>query len=140
VVRDLWPCCRADHLGRFYQDVAQDGLLGPVFEDVAGVDWAEHLPKITAFWCRMLLGERGEGAYDGNPLAAHRRIHEREPFTPAMFVRWLELFHETLDEGWTGPRVDHAKRLAAQVARVHGGQLAGAPAVTIGLQVSSRPR
>ncbi len=120
----------AEMVRRFYQDVAQDGLLGPVFEDVAGVDWAEHLPKITAFWCRMLLGQTG---YDGNPLAAHRRIHAQEPFTAAHFVRWLELFHETLDGGWRGPQVDRAKRLAAQVARVHSRQLQGEPAVTIGL-------
>ncbi len=120
---------------RFYQDVAQDGLLGPVFEDVAGVDWVEHLPKITAFWCRMLLGQHG---YTGNPLAAHRRIHAQEPFTAEHFVRWLELFHETLDGGWRGPHVDRAKALAARVARVHSQQLGGEPAVTIGLAAPTR--
>ncbi len=41
---------------RFYQDVAQDDLLGPVFNDVAQVEWSEHLPKLTMFWCRALLG------------------------------------------------------------------------------------
>jgi hemoglobin len=125
----------AEMVRRFYADVAQDGLLGPVFEDVAGVDWSEHLPTITAFWSRMLLGRPG---YDGNPLAAHRRIHAREPFTAEHFVRWLELFHETLDGGWAGPHVDQAKRLAARVARVHSQQLDGAPAVTIGLAPPTR--
>lgn len=125
----------AEMVRRFYQDVAQDGLLGPVFEDVAGVDWAEHLPKITAFWCRMLLGEQ---RYDGNPLAAHRRIHAVEPFTTAHFVRWLELFHETLDGGWEGPHVVQAKALAARVARVHSRQLAGEAALTIGLPAPRR--
>lgn len=120
---------------RFYQDVAQDDLLGPVFNDVAAVDWSEHLPKITAFWCRMLLGQHG---YDGNPLAAHRRIHALEPFTAAMFVRWLELFHETLEMGWEGPHVVQAKALAARVARLHSQQLDGEPAVTIGLDAPSR--
>ena len=120
---------------RFYQDVAQDALLGPVFEDVAGVDWAEHLPKITAFWCRMLLGQHG---YDGNPLEAHRRIHAQEPFTTAHFTRWLELFHETVEEGWRGPRVVQAKALAARVARVHSVQLSGEPALTIGLDAPRR--
>lgn len=125
----------AEMVRRFYQDVAQDDLLGPVFEDVAGVDWAEHLPKITAFWCRMLLGEHG---YDGNPLEAHRRIDALEPFTAEMFVRWLELFHETVELGWDGPHVDQAKRLAARVARVHSQQLRGQPALTIGLAGPSR--
>jgi hemoglobin len=125
----------AEMVRRFYQDVAQDDLLGPVFNDVAGVDWSEHLPKITAFWCRMLLGQHG---YDGNPLAAHRRIHALEPFTAAHFVRWLELFHETLEMGWEGPQVDQAKALAARVARLHSQQLDGAPAVTIGLDAPTR--
>lgn len=125
----------AEMVRRFYQDVAQDDLLGPVFEDVAGVDWAEHLPKITAFWCRMLLGQHG---YDGNPLQAHRRVHALEPFTTAHFTRWLELFHETLDEGWVGPITQHAKGVAARVARVHSTQLNGVPAVEVRLSVGRR--
>ena len=44
---------------RFYADVAQDDLLGPMFNDVAQVDWSEHLPKLAAFWCRALLGHAG---------------------------------------------------------------------------------
>ena len=55
---------------RFYQDVAQDDLLGPVFNDVAQVDWVEHLPKLTLFWCRALLGMEG---YVGNPFRSHAR-------------------------------------------------------------------
>jgi hemoglobin len=41
---------------RFYARVAEDDLLGPVFEDVARVDWSTHLPKLTELWCRVLLG------------------------------------------------------------------------------------
>lgn len=111
----------AEMVRRFYQDVAQDDLLGPLFNDVAAVDWAEHLPKLTAFWCRALLGLPG---YQGNPFMAHRTVHERSPFTPAHFERWLGLFHETL-EGWTGPNVERARELAGNVARVHRQQLVG---------------
>ena len=32
----------AEMVRRFYADVAMDDLLGPVFEDVAEVDWSEH--------------------------------------------------------------------------------------------------
>src|SRR5687768_12340823 len=77
---------------RFYVDVAQDRLLGPVFNDVAQVDWPEHLPKLTAFWCRALFGTPG---YDGSPLRAHAAVHQRQAFTTAHFERWLELFEET---------------------------------------------
>lgn len=115
----------AEMVRRFYQDVAQDDLLGPVFDDVAHVDWAEHLPKLTAFWCRALLGQEG---YQGNPFRAHALVHARSPFTDGHFARWLDLFTETVETGWIGPRADQAVALAGNVARVHRRQLVGAPA------------
>jgi hemoglobin len=112
----------AEMVRRFYADVAQDDLLGPMFNEVARVDWSEHLPKLTAFWCRALLGHPG---YQGNPFRAHALVHAKEPFTPAHFRRWLTLFHETLELGWTGPNAQRAGDLADNVARVHSHQLLG---------------
>ena len=105
---------------RFYQDVAQDDLLGPIFNDVAKVDWVEHLPKLTAFWCRALLGIEG---YSGNPFRAHSLINDQAPFAAAHFERWLDLFHDAVELGWTGPNAQRALELAHNVARVHAGQL-----------------
>ncbi len=112
----------AEMVRRFYIDVAQDHLLGPMFNDVARVDWSEHLPKLTAFWCRALLGESG---YAGNPFRAHMLVHAQREFTAAHFERWLELFHETLELGWIGPNARRASELADNVARVHSHQLLG---------------
>lgn len=112
----------AEMVRSFYVDVAQDELLGPLFNDVAQVDWSAHLPKLTAFWCRALLGIPG---YEGNPFQAHAHIHSQQPFTVRHLKRWLSLFHETLDLGWVGPRADRAAELADNVARVHGQQLIG---------------
>ena len=109
---------------RFYQDVAQDVLLGPMFDDVAQVDWSEHLPKLTLFWCRALLGIEG---YRGNPFRAHAEVSARSPFTAAHFERWLQLFHETVECGWVGPNASRALELAHDVARVHSHQLVGTP-------------
>ena len=116
----------AEMVRRFYADVAQDELLGPLFNEVAQVDWSAHLPKLTAFWCRALLGISG---YVCNPFQAHAHIHSQQPFTVEHFERWLSLFHETLELGWVGPRADRAAELADNVARVHSQQLIG-PAVT----------
>ena len=113
----------AEMVRRFYQDVAQDGLLGTLFNDVAQVDWGEHLPKLTAFWCRALLGIDG---YRGNPFRAHAEVSARSPFTAAHFERWLQLFHETVELGWAGPNATRALDLAHNVARVHSQQLARA--------------
>ncbi|WP_421120966.1 group III truncated hemoglobin [Aquihabitans daechungensis] len=112
----------AEMVRRFYQDVAQDDLLGPLFNDVARVDWNEHLPKLTLFWCRALLGIEG---YVGNPFRAHSLVNDRSPLTMAQFERWLELFHDTVEVGWVGPRVDQALALVHNVAAVHSGQLVG---------------
>ena len=112
----------AEMVRRFYADVAQDDLLGPMFNDVAQVDWSDHLPKLAAFWCRVLLGMPG---YEGNPFRAHLLVHARREFTPAHFERWLTLFHETLELGWTGPNMQRALDLADNVARVHSHQLLG---------------
>jgi len=112
----------AEMVRRFYTDVAQDRLLGPMFNDVARVDWSEHLPKLTAFWCRALLDLPG---YSGNPFRAHTLVHARQAFTPAHFEQWLSLFHDTVELGWTGPNATRALQLAGTVARVHSQQLAG---------------
>jgi hemoglobin len=114
------PAEIAEMVRRFYADVAQDDILGPMFNDVAHVDWAEHLPKLTAYWCRALLSQPG---YEGNPYRAHREVHARCAFERKHFERWLDLFHETLDLAWTGPKVEQAKALARKVAFVHSKQL-----------------
>lgn len=112
----------AEMVRRFYADIAQDDLLGPMFNDVARVDWSEHIPKLAAFWCQTLLGQPG---YEGNPFRAHMLVHAQREFTPAHFERWLNLFHETLELGWTGPIAQRASDLADNVARVHSRQLLG---------------
>ncbi|MGE0879265.1 MAG: group III truncated hemoglobin [Acidimicrobiia bacterium] len=112
----------AEMVRRFYADVAQDDLLGHLFNHVARVAWSEHLPKLTAFWCRALLGRPG---YQGNPFRAHLEVHQRHAFTAAHFHRWLSLFHDTVELGWTGPNAQRALDLVHQVARVHSHQLLG---------------
>ncbi len=112
----------AEMVRRFYADIAKDDLLGPIFNDVAKVDWAQHLPKLAAFWSRTLLGIEG---YSGNPMAKHAAIHRQHPLDPDHFERWLTLFHLTLREGWDGPNTERASAIATNVARTHANQLLG---------------
>jgi hemoglobin len=104
-----------DMVVRFYREIVFDDVLGPVFEEVAEVDWSLHIPKLIDFWCRVLLGEPG---YDGYLLHAHASVHEMETFQPEFFDRWLRLFIETVDEGWEGPYAEKAKTHAEHVAGV----------------------
>jgi hemoglobin len=104
-----------DLVVRFYREVALDDLLGPIFEEVAEVDWSTHIPKLIDFWCRALLGEPG---YDGWFLAAHQHVDARQRFEPEFFDRWLELFVGAVDAEWTGPVADAAKAHARHMATV----------------------
>lgn len=90
----------AEMVRRFYADVGQDTLLGPMFNDVAHTDWSAHLPKLTAFWCRALFSMPG---YEGNPYRSHQRINDMSPFTVAHFeVARTVLRHRRLRLG--GPQ------------------------------------
>jgi hemoglobin len=109
-----------DLVRRFYRAATQDDLLGPMFNDVAQVDWSEHVPKVIAFWSRVLFGVHG---YEGDALRAHEVISAKVTLAPAHFERWLDLFGETVDLGWAGPRAERVKQFAADFARVHMAQL-----------------
>ena len=114
----------AEMVRSFYATVSDDPLLGPVFNEVARVDWDLHLPKLAAFWNRALLGIEG---YQGNPFRQHAAVNAREPFRQEHFDRWLELFRANLARRWSGPNVERALALASRVAEVHAGQLVAAP-------------
>src|SRR5688500_6362218 len=75
-----------------YGKVQTDQLLGPVFSHV---DWKHHLPIMYNFWSSMLLGEQ---SYRGNPLQKHLPL----AIESKHFDRWLELFHQTVDENFAG--------------------------------------
>jgi hemoglobin len=106
-VEDIEQLVRA-----FYRYAAADELLGPTFVR-AGTDWAHHIPRLVTFWSWQLLGE---ARYDGHPLRAHERAAALTPFTDAHYTRWIELFDETVDAGWSGPIAELAKQRARKMA------------------------
>jgi len=106
-----------DMVVAFYRELAMDPLLGRVFEQVAEVDWAEHIPRLIDYWCRVLLGDT---AYRGAIVQAHQRVHDLEHLQPAHFIRWYELFVAVIDARWSGPFAEAAKAHAAKI----GGSLA----------------
>lgn len=99
----------------FYDRVRADGRLSPIFDDVAQVDWAQHLPRMYAFWESVLFAGTG---YRGNPLAVHRELARRVSLTPLEFGRWLDLFHESVDALFAGPHAGQAKTRASRIAVV----------------------
>lgn len=97
----------------FYARLLADPLMAPVFTEVAQVELERHLPRIEAFWRKMLLGERD---YRRNMIARHERVHDRAAFTDAHFRRWREHFLATLEERFAGAGAERAARLATRIA------------------------
>lgn len=99
----------------FYEKVQLDPLIGPVFTDVADVDWATHLPKMYAFWESIILGNN---AYDGHPFRPHLLVNGQHPLRVEHFERWLTLFTATLNEHFTGETAEQVRQRAMQIAMV----------------------
>ena len=79
-------------INTFYDKVKDDLVLGPIFNDIAQVDWPKHLPVMYNFWEFLLLGGT---QYQGNPIQKHVDLHAVHPLTAEHFDRWLLLFRQT---------------------------------------------
>ena len=97
-------------------------LLEPLFSEVAEVDWVEHIPKLIDYWCWILLGQN---RYPGHVTRAHRHLHGLHAIEPRHCDRWFSLWVACIDERWSGPNADHAKRhaetlMAGMAKRIFG--------------------
>jgi hemoglobin len=93
----------------FYDKVRADDTIGPIFNDVANVNWEEHLPKMYRFWESIIFGA---ASYKGNPMLTHLTLSERTPMNNGHFIRWIELWTATVDQNFLGPNADLTKKRA----------------------------
>ncbi len=93
----------------FYDRVQADPLLSPIFNDVEGFDWPEHLAVLVNFWSSLLLGR---AAYKGHPFPKHLAL----PIYREHFSRWLNLFFVNVDARFAGPKAEEAKAKALSIA------------------------
>jgi hemoglobin len=93
---------------RFYGDVRNDPMLGPVFAAKVE-DWDDHLERLCAFWSSVALMT---GRYGGRPMRAHLSLDVGR----SHFERWLSLFRIAAAEVCTPAAaaffVDRAERIA----------------------------
>lgn len=90
----------------FYQKLVKDELVSHFFTKL---DLEKHLPRVVQFWSFILLDEAG---YSANMMEKHARLDLDE----TAFDRWLKLFHETIDEFFTGEKAELAKQRATLIA------------------------
>jgi hemoglobin len=97
-------------LDRFYGRVREDQKIGPIFNEVAKVDWDQHVKKIYNFWDDLLFGAH---SYHGRPFPPHVPLGLKVEH----FERWLELFFQTTDELFEGQKADEIKMRALNIGR-----------------------
>ena len=99
----------------FYEEVQQNDILSPIFNDIAKVNWDTHLPTMYNFWASILLNEH---SYSGNPMVEHILLSKKTTMGEIQFNEWLTLFNKTLDELFYGEKAEVAKERAQNIARL----------------------
>lgn len=98
----------------FYARLLDDPTMQPIFMEVAGIHLAEHLPRIEAYWCKMLLGQC---TYSRNMVRQHEKVDDAMPLEDSHFRLWQLHFEHTLDAHFSGPYTDKARHIARNVLR-----------------------
>lgn len=101
-------------VNRFYAQVQGNAILGFIFDDIAKVNWDEHLPKLYAFWASALFNEQ---SFTGSPMTKHIALSRQTAMTEVQFNEWLAVFNNTVDELFVGAKANEAKFRAAKIAR-----------------------
>lgn len=105
----------------FYARVREDAVLSPVFESRLAGRWAEHMPRMVAFWTKVLLGS---GDFQGNVFGKHMTLTGIEK---EHFVHWLCLFRMTAIEIFGAEEaampIQVAERIAASLQLGYFGEI-----------------
>ncbi|MEO6833530.1 MAG: group III truncated hemoglobin [Chitinophagaceae bacterium] len=102
-------------VNRFYTDIRQDELLGPIFNSIIGDDWSKHLPIMYTFWNSVLFGAE---SYKGQAIGKHIEIDRKIRLEPAHFERWIALWNKKVDELFEGKNAELIKVKAATILQL----------------------
>jgi hemoglobin len=81
-------------IDKFYDKLLKDEQIVHYFSDL---DLKKHIPRVADFWAFILIDKAG---YSNNMMAAHAKL----PLKEDDFTRWLELFHSTINELFSGEK------------------------------------
>ena len=102
-------------VNQFYERVKADLLIGPVFTEIARVNWEKHLPLMCDFWENAILFT---GTYQGNPMDLHKHLHKAMPLLQEHFQQWNHLFITTVDGLFSGEKALLAKQRALKISAI----------------------
>ena len=91
---------------RVYDKLLTDEHIGHYFQSL---DLSKHIPRVADFWAFILLDKSG---YTGNMMDAHARL----PLKGTDFDHWLALFHQTVNEQFSGEKAKLAIERSSLIA------------------------
>ena len=100
-------------INSFYEKVKKDYTIGFIFNEIARVNWEQHLPIMFDFWETILLDA---ASYRKNVMEVHYTLNRKISLEEKHFQRWLQLFFETVDELFIGDIATMAKTKAKSIA------------------------
>lgn len=103
-------------VNRFYTKIRKDELLGPIFNDhIPEEQQPEQLLKLTDFWETNLFGVSN---FKGNPSSKHIKVDANLGYNIEQnhFIRWLNLWFETVDQLFIGELATSTKESARKMA------------------------
>ena len=89
----------------FYQVVRADPRIGYMFDHLKGKHWQAHLEKMYRFWESNIFDIE---SYQGNPMLAHIKLHNRQPMSEEMFSVWLAHWQNTVNSLFHGEKAEKA--------------------------------
>ena len=100
----------------FYGRIQKNHVLGPIFEERVGGRWEQHLEKMYRFWQTILFDEH---TYSGTPFPPHARM----PIDESHFIIWVQNWTGTVDEFFSGPVAEEAKKRGTLMAAIFNSKL-----------------
>ena len=100
-------------ISSFYEKVKVNEEIGFIFNEVAHMNWEEHIPVIVDFWETILLDNP---VYKKNAMEVHYDLNKKFPLQKIHFDTWLSLFNSTVGELFEGKIAILAKTRAKAIA------------------------
>lgn len=97
----------------FYVKIKADAAISYFFNDIAKVNWENHLPKMCYFFENILFSS---GNYNGNPMQTHEELNKKSEVRVEHFQHWNVLFDATVDELFEGKKAEEIKQRATNIA------------------------
>ena len=110
----------------FYDRMMVDPVIGYIFTHYAKLDLKAHIPIIADFWETILFQKP---VYKRGPKAmeVHMDLNTKVPLRKQHFTRWLYLFHQTIDELYSGTKAGLAKERSVSIANLMKTRLGALP-------------